>query len=214
MALPSSGPISFADLQAEFGGSNPISLSEFRASPHNSAKTSGGPNYRIFTVSKNTVNNKLQLAGGDVDFININTDTKLVLILRSGIWNDGNLYFSTTTTPGNNNLLNTGVTNNGAGVDSIMVIDGSDAGFTSTTGGWINGYLKSDTTTASTAVPIQIVTDPGNTATSVDYLYGKARFSFSDAGSFVGGSVNTKITTQSNILDTDNGVIKIGRAHV
>ena len=207
MALPSSGQISFADLQAEFGGSNPISLSEFRASNHNSAKTSGGPNYTIFTVSKNTVNNKLQLAGGDVDFININTDSKLVLILRSGIWNDGNLYFSTTTTPGNNNLLNTGVTNNGAGVDSIMVIDGSDAGFTSTTGGWVNGYLKSDTTTASTAVPIQIVEDPGNTATAVDYLYGKANFTFSDAGGFVGGSINTKITTVSNILDTDNGVI-------
>ena len=207
MALPSSGQISFADLQAEFGGSNPISLSEFRASNHNSAKTSGGPNYRIADVSKNTVNNKLQLNGNDVDFININTDSKLVLILESGVWNDGNLYFSTTNTPGNNNLLNTGVTNNGAGVGSIMVIDGSDAGFTSSTYGVVNGYLKSDTTTASTAVEIQIVTDPGNTTTAVDYLYGKARFSFSDAGSFVGGSVNTKITTQSNILDTDNGVI-------
>ena len=95
MALPSSGQISFADLQAEFGGSNPISLSEFRASNHNSAKTSGGPNYTIFTVSKNTANNKLQLAGGDVDFININTDSKLVLILRSGIWNDGNSWPAT-----------------------------------------------------------------------------------------------------------------------
>lgn len=29
MALPSSGPISFSSLQAEFGGSNPISLSEY-----------------------------------------------------------------------------------------------------------------------------------------------------------------------------------------
>jgi hypothetical protein len=207
MALPSSGQISFADLQAEFGGSNPISISEFRASNHNSAKTSGGPNYRIADVSKNTVNNKLQLNGNDVDFININTDSKLVLVLESGVWNDGNLYFSTTNTPGNNNLLNTGVTNNGAGTGSIMVIDGADAGFTSSTNGVVNGYLKSDTTTASTAVEIQIVTDPGNTTTAVDYLYGKARFSFSDAGSFVGGSVNTKITSTSNILDTDNGVI-------
>ena len=356
MALPSSGQISFADLQAEFGGSNPISLSEFRASNHNSARTSGGPNYRIADVSKNTVNNKLQLNGNDVDFININTDSKLVLVLESGVWNDGNLYFSTTTTPGNNNLLNTGVTNNGAGVGSIMVIDAQDssptftlvdlntygnvggmpdntwtvnymdstfAGSTMTaiylksaalfstatgtfnngtdtlhilnadgsvflsidttvdslivtngqavfytmnmgdfaalsgsasyntanaaattvdehkealfnyihpihpksswpvntlkvntslpfqhnTNGLVNGYLKSDTTTASTAVEIQIVTDPGNTATAVDYLYGKARFSFSDAGSFVGGSVNTKITSTSNILDSENGVI-------
>lgn len=29
MALPTSGPISFSQLQAEFGGANPISLSEY-----------------------------------------------------------------------------------------------------------------------------------------------------------------------------------------
>jgi Phage tail fibre adhesin Gp38 len=29
MALPSSGPLSFSDIQSEFGGSNPISLSEY-----------------------------------------------------------------------------------------------------------------------------------------------------------------------------------------
>ena len=211
MALPSSGPISFADLQAEFGGTNPISLSEFRASRFNSARTSGGPGYQISYVTYNSSNNKLQLSGVDVDFININTDSKLVLLLKDPTgangWNDGNLYFSSTTTPGNNNLITNGVTNNGAGGNSMMIIDGSDASFTSSTGGLTNGYLKSDSTTASTAVEIQIVTDPGNTATAVDYLYGKARFSFSDVGGFVGGSVNTKITSMSNILDTDNGVI-------
>ena len=31
MALPSSGPLTFADIQTEFGGSNPISLSEYYA---------------------------------------------------------------------------------------------------------------------------------------------------------------------------------------
>lgn len=31
MTLPSSGPLSFADIQTEFGGSNPISLSEYYA---------------------------------------------------------------------------------------------------------------------------------------------------------------------------------------
>ena len=82
MALPSSGQISFADLQAEFGGSNPISISEFRASNHNSAKTSGGPNYNIYVVTYNSSNNKLQFGGVDIDFININTDSKLVLVLR------------------------------------------------------------------------------------------------------------------------------------
>lgn len=31
MTLPTSGPLSFADIQAEFGGTNPISLSEYYA---------------------------------------------------------------------------------------------------------------------------------------------------------------------------------------
>ena len=31
MALPSSGPLSLSDIQTEFGGSNPISLSEYYA---------------------------------------------------------------------------------------------------------------------------------------------------------------------------------------
>ena len=79
--------------------------------------------------------------------------------------------------------------------------------FVSSTLGTRVGYLKSNSTTNSTAVEINIVTDPGNTATAVDYHYGKARFSFSDAGAFVGGSINTKIATQSNILNTENGVI-------
>ena len=210
MALPSSGQISFADLQAEYGGSNPISLSEFRGSRYNPSRTDGGPNYVIRVVSYNSSNNKLQFDGTDIDSVFLNTDEKLVLLLKSGgslPWTDGNLYFSSTNTPGNNNLITYGVTNNGAGVDSIMVIDGSDAGFTSTSNGVVNGYLKSVSTTGVTAVEFYIVTDPGNTATSVDYLYGKARFNFSDAGGFVGGSVNTKITSQSNIVDTDNGVV-------
>ena len=356
MALPSSGQISFADLQAEYGGTNPISLSEFRGSNYNNARKNSGPNYQIREVSYNSSNNKLQLNGSDIDFININTDSKLVLVLRSGTWNDGNLYFSSTTTPGNNNLLNTGTTNNAAGVDSLMIIDGADSSptftlvdldtygnlggmpdntwtlnymdsthaassltaiylksaalFSTATGTFNNGtdtlhilnadgsvflsidssvdslnvtngravfyllftgdfaalsgsasyntanaaattvdehrealfnyvhpihpksswpvntlkvntslpfvsstlgtrvgYLKSNSTTNSTAVNINIVTDPGNTTTAVDYLYGKARFSFSDAGAFVGGSVNTKIASQSNILNQENGVI-------
>jgi len=31
MTLPSSGPLSLSDIQGEFGGSNPISLSEYYA---------------------------------------------------------------------------------------------------------------------------------------------------------------------------------------
>ena len=209
MALPSSGQISFADLQAEYGGTNPISLSEFRGSNYNPTKTSSGPAYRIADVSFNSSNNKLQLGGVDVDFININTDSKLVLVLKSGTWNpsDGSLYFSSTTTPGNNNLLTTGVNAPVRGTGQIMVIDGTDAGFTSSTTGSLAGYLKSSNTTNATAVEIQIVTDPGNTTTSVDYLYGKARFSFSDAGSFVGGSRFNLYPFVRPIEDVENGVI-------
>ena len=95
MALPSSGQISFADLQAEFGGSNPISLSEFRGSRYNPSRTDGGPNYVIRVVSYNSSNNKLQFDGTDIDSVFLNTDEKLVLLLKSGgslPWTDGNLY--------------------------------------------------------------------------------------------------------------------------
>ena len=207
MALPSSGQISFADLQSEYGGTNPISISEFRGSRYNPSATDSGPGYQIYDVSYNSSNNKLAFNGTDADYLFLNNDEKIVMICESGVWNDGNLYFSSTTTPGNNNLLGTGVNAASVGVGQMMVLDGADAGFTSTTTGTLIGYLKSNNTTDSTAVRVYLVTDPGNTANQVNYLYGRCRFTFSDAGSFVGGSRNTQHPFLRSIDNTENGVI-------
>ena len=171
MALPSSGQISFADLQSEYGGTNPISISEFRGSRYNPSATDSGPGYQIYDVSYNSSNNKLAFNGTDADYLFLNNDEKIVMICESGVWNDGNLYFSSTTTPGNNNLLGTGVNAASVGVGQMMVLDGADAGFTSTTTGTLIGYLKSNNTTNATAVRVYLVTDPGNTANQVNYLY-------------------------------------------
>ena len=207
MALPSSGQISFADLQAEYGGTNPISISEFRGSRYNPSATDSGPGYQIYDVSYNSSNNKLAFNGTDADYLFLNTDEKIVMICESGVWNDGNLYFSSTTTPGNNNLLGTGVNAASVGVGQMMVLDGADAGFTSTTTGTLIGYLKSNNTTDSTAVRVYLVTDPGNTANQVNYLYGRCRFTFSDAGSFVGGSRLNLYPFLRSIDNIENGVI-------
>ena len=207
MALPSSGQISFADLQSEYGGTNPISISEFRGSRYNPSAVDSGPGYQIYDVSYNSSNNKLAFNGTDADYLFLNTDEKIVMICESGVWNDGNLYFSSTTTPGNNNLLGTGVNAASVGVGQMMVLDGADAGFTSTTTGTLIGYLKSNNTTDSTAVRVYLVTDPGNTANKVNYLYGRCRFTFSDAGSFVGGSRLNLYPFLRSIDNIENGVI-------
>ena len=207
MALPSSGQISFADLQSEYGGTNPISISEFRGSRYNPSATDSGPGYQIYDVSYNSSNNKLAFNGTDADYLFLNNDEKIVMICESGVWNDGNLYFSSTTTPGNNNLLGTGVNAASVGVGQMMVLDGADAGFTSTTTGTLIGYLKSNNTTDSTAVRVYLVTDPGNTANQVNYLYGRCRFTFSDAGSFVGGSRLNLYPFLRSIDNIENGVI-------
>ena len=88
MALPSSGQISFADLQAEYGGTNPISISEFRGSRYNPSATDSGPGYQIYDVSYNSSNNKLAFNGTDADYLFLNTDEKIVMICESGVWND------------------------------------------------------------------------------------------------------------------------------
>ena len=359
MALPSSGQISFADLQSEYGGTNPISISEFRGSRYNPSATDSGPGYQIYDVSYNSSNNKLAFNGTDADYLFLNTDEKIVMICESGVWNDGNLYFSSTTTPGNNNLLGTGVNAASVGVGQMMVLDGADSSptftlvdlntygnvggmpdntwtvnymedtfagstmsaiylksaalfstatgtfnngtdtlhilnadgsvflsidssvdaltlpgggngtavfyllftsdyaalsgsasyntakaaattkedheealfdyfhanypksswpvntlkvntalpFVSSTTGTLIGYLKSNNTTNATAVRVYLVTDPGNTANQVNYLYGRCRFTFSDAGSFVGGSRNTHHPFLRSIDNTENGVI-------
>jgi len=208
MALPSSGQISFSDLQTEYGGSNPISMSEFRGQFSNSSVTDGGPAWILFEMEFNSANNKLQFGGTEFSTgIALNDDMTIVLAKTAGTWDNSNLYFSSTTDPGNNNLLTTGVTNNGTADGNLMTIDLSQ--YTgSASANSLAGYIKSDNTTGGTAVPVYVISDPGNVANRVNYLYGKAKFQFADVGGeYVGGSRNQKVTTKRQITDNETGVL-------
>ena len=74
MALPTSGQISFADLQTEYGGSNPISMSEFRAQFANTSTNDSGPPYSIRLVSFNSGNNKILFNSAETTGIYLNND--------------------------------------------------------------------------------------------------------------------------------------------
>ena len=50
MALQTSGAISFADLQTEFGGSNPVSLSEYVRNIGDTSLTGGGNEIRYTSI--------------------------------------------------------------------------------------------------------------------------------------------------------------------
>tara|TARA_Y100000389_G_scaffold195302_1_gene226543 strand:- start:4189 stop:5802 length:1614 start_codon:yes stop_codon:yes gene_type:complete len=206
MALPSSGQISFSDLQTEYGGSNPISMSEFRSQNSNSSATDSGPDYFLCSMSFNSANDRLQF--NSVEYtsgIALNDDMTIVLAKASGTWDNSNLYWSSTTDPGNVNLLTTGVTNNGTADGNIMTIDLSQ--YASSDTGTLVGYIKSDNTTGGTAVPVYNISDPGNVANRVNFLYAKAKFQFSDAGAYVGGSRSQKVTTKRQITDNETGVL-------
>ena len=73
MALQSSGPISLSQIQAEFGGSNPISLSEYyRNGPYTTSNNTGVPTSGTIdlgdfygTVAANTINYEIIGGGGE-----------------------------------------------------------------------------------------------------------------------------------------------------
>ena len=291
MALPSSGQISFADLQSEYGGTNPISISEFRGSRYNPSATDSGPGYQIYDVSYNSSNNKLAFNGTDADYLFLNTygnvggmpdntwtvnymedtfagSTMSAIYLKSaalfstatGTFNngtdtlhilnaDGSVFLSIDTTVdslivtngqavfytmfmGDFAALSGSASYNTANAAATTVDEHKEAlfdyvhanypksswpvntlkvntalPFVSSTTGTLIGYLKSNNTTNATAVRVYLVTDPGNTANQVNYLYGRCRFTFSDAGSFVGGSRNTHHPFLRSIDNTENGVI-------
>ena len=114
MTLPSSGAIRFSDLQTEYGGTNPISLSEYRASFK----------YTNIYISLSNNSGTWSLGGpspliGDVnDVINRGMIVQLLVIPQSGY----PIYLSTTDTPGATDLLTTGVTNNGATADNDVIV--------------------------------------------------------------------------------------------
>jgi len=99
MAMPSSGTITFAQLQTEFGGSNPISLSEYyrggglvpNITANNAVPTSGAIDLQDFYGA---INRSFSLAIGDIIAAG-----SFVTAAELGIYRNGQANSTTWTTP-------------------------------------------------------------------------------------------------------------------
>lgn len=95
MALPSSGPLTMADIQTEFGGSNPISLSEYYAGgayvpagtsgTYGAVPSSGTISIRNFYGTSNVV---ITLTNQNVSAVNFGDDAQAQYKVAS----DGKVY--------------------------------------------------------------------------------------------------------------------------
>ena len=109
MAIPGSGPLTFPDIQTEYGGSNPISLGEYyRGGTYvpDSATTStiassgalamsgfyGTSNTQYFTIISNQTNLNLR---SYVDGLGYNGLANVVVTINGGVW----VYATTTSSP-------------------------------------------------------------------------------------------------------------------
>ena len=200
MALQTSGAISFADLQTEFGGTNPISLSEYIRNVGDTS-LAGGANEIRYTPAVS--GSSFTLGGSQATNLVVQKHQKFIFDVKDAnmTFASNKLYFSTSQTLGNNNLITAGVTNNATATDALMVIDFSNAGFSSSASGTLVGYLKTDTATNVTAV--YVVDTP-----STNYVQthpGEAKIELSS--SFSGGDYNQKVTTYRNIGANENVAI-------
>jgi hypothetical protein len=103
MPLPSSGPLSLNDIQTEFGGTNPISLSEYYA---------GGANVPAGTTGTFGA----VPSSGTISIRNFYGTSKIVYRLDSGTYLDSTfspLDAQTTLTVGSNGVLDVGTFNSG-----------------------------------------------------------------------------------------------------
>jgi hypothetical protein len=103
MPLPSSGPLSLNDIQTEFGGTNPISLSEYYA---------GGANVPAGTTGTFGA----VPSSGAISIRNFYGTSKIVYRLDSGTYQDfafSPLDAQTTLTVGSNGVLDVGTFNSG-----------------------------------------------------------------------------------------------------
>ena len=197
MALQTSGAISFADLQTEFGGSNPVSLSEYIRNLGDTSLT-GGFNELRYTPSVS--GSSFRLGGSEVSFLVFQKHQKMILDVKDPNMNfsSDSVYFSTTTALGNNNLITAGVTNNATTSDALMVIDFSNAGFSSSPSGTLVGYLKTDS--CPNVTTIYCADTP-----STNYVQthpGEAKIEL--PSNFSGGDYNQKVTTYRNIGANEN----------
>tara|TARA_X000000368_G_scaffold258929_1_gene204666 strand:+ start:1458 stop:3053 length:1596 start_codon:yes stop_codon:yes gene_type:complete len=198
MALQTSGAISFADLQTEFGGSNPVSLSEYVRNIGDTSLAGGANEIRYTSI----VDGSTFKLGADTAPANLifQKHQKLILEVTDAnmTFSSNKLYFSTSQTLGNNNLITTGVTNNATSTDALMVIDFSNAGFSSSANGTLVGYLKTDLCSNVTAIYLADTPTTNYVQTHV------AEAKFELPSNFSGGDYNQKVSTYRDIGATEN----------
>ena len=109
MALQTSGAISFADLQTEFGGTNPISLSEYIRNIGDTSLDGGFKEIRYTPIVDGTTF-KLGVSTAPTNLF-VQKHQKLILDCEDAnmTFSSNKVYFSTSQTLGNNNLITTGV---------------------------------------------------------------------------------------------------------
>lgn len=206
MTLPASGAIKFSDLQTEYGGTNPISLGEYRASYRYTniyvALQNSGVTWTFFGPPP---------AAGDV---RDTFDQGVVLQLR--LQTPGYpIYLSTTDTPGATDLLTTGVTNNGSSTDeSYITFDTATytAANIATSDGqpYYRFYIKSTAASGLTAIPIYLINPPSPVL--VRYLGRTATVTW--PSTLQGGSGNTLVSSGAFITSTpfNNTLLKNGQS--
>lgn len=206
MTLPASGAIKFSDLQTEYGGTNPVSLSEYRASFRYTNI------YITLTNSSGTwsLSAPSPLAGDVLDVLNPGCFLQIRLV------NPGYpIYLSTTDTPGATDLLTTGVTNNGSSTNDAFITWDTTTYTTpniSTSDGqpYYRVYLKSTAASGLTARALYLVNKPSPEL--VRYL-GRTN-TITWPSTLQGGSGNTLVNSGAFLTATNatNTLLKNGQS--
>lgn len=200
MTLPASGALRFSDLQTEYGGSNPISLSEYRAS-YRYVKVQLVVDYNAGNFS--VISQNIPGSNDMEDGLNPGQIIEVVIVNS----NSEAIYLSTSTLPGATDLLTTAVTNNGASSNGSsaprIVLDTTTYTTPNITTGdglsYFRFYIK---TATQPLTPVNLVTRPspervrylGNSAslTWPTNLQGGSELSLVDSGAFLTATQATK----------------------
>lgn len=206
MTLPSSGAIRFSDLQTEYGGTNPISLGEYRAS------------FRYTNIYIVLTNNSgtWTISGPPPVYLDSKDAYHPGSILQIKLVTPGYpIYLSTTDTPGATDLLTTGVTNNGSSTDGSEITWDTTTYTTpniATSDGqpYYRAYLKSTVASGLTAKVLYLVNRPSPEL--VRYLGGTSTITW--PASLQGGSGNTLVNSGAFLTSTpeNNTLLKNGQS--
>lgn len=201
MTLPSSGPLSLSDIQGEFGGSNPISLSEYYAGgayvppgtsgTYGAVPSSGAIGIRNFygTTKFTPVTNTYTTGSGNETVPTGATSLTLTVVGAGG--SGGASY-----TDSPSDIYNSGGGGGGAGYSIITrAVASGDWSTTIAYSVGTSGGVSSTTTGSLSAGAVSLTGGGGGNGTSADSGSGGAGGS---GGTASGGSTNTSGSAGGN----------------